>query len=271
MRALGVTATSHGQGVGWTFGVSVAIHGAALAAILWGWGSAALPEGPEVMDVELVIATPGESGLGAPSSPAAAAIVPPADPPAPEVAARRESDAADIPVLLPPPEPPPPVQAGDLRPPPVAAAEPPPPPPPPVATKPEPTSPRRAPAPKPRPQAAAPAPAAPASTLPPGGVTGDAAAGNPSAGGAARLVRHVAPAYPQTARERGQEGRVVVWLLVGADGTPAEVRVAQSSGVDALDAAAVAAVRQWRFEPARRGGIAVPEERLAPVAFRLPR
>ena len=87
----------------------------------------------------------------------------------------------------------------------------------------------------------------------------------------ARLVRHIAPVYPALARERGLEGRVVVRLVIGADGVPSEVRVAQSSGFESLDAAAIEAVRQWRFEPARRAGAAVPEERLAPVVFRLRR
>jgi protein TonB len=98
-----------------------------------------------------------------------------------------------------------------------------------------------------------------------------AAAASTDAGArsAAQLVRHIAPVYPALARERGQEGRVVVRLVVGADGVPADIRLAESSGVAALDAAALDAVRQWRFAPARRAGAAVAEERLAPVVFRL--
>lgn len=84
-------------------------------------------------------------------------------------------------------------------------------------------------------------------------------------------MRHIPPVYPPSARERGLEGRVVIRLVVGVDGVPSEVGVTQSSGVESFDAAAVDAVRQWRFEPARRAGVAVPEERLAPVVFRLRR
>ncbi|MFW6162471.1 MAG: energy transducer TonB, partial [Planctomycetota bacterium] len=49
----------------------------------------------------------------------------------------------------------------------------------------------------------------------------------------------------------------------------AEVRVARSSGHAVLDEAAVAAVRRWRFTPARAGGAAVTAEVEIPIRFRL--
>jgi protein TonB len=272
--------------VGWAFAVSLAIHGVALAAILWGWGTSSLPEGVPVMDVELVIASPGESGAGKSGPDAPPATEPPAPPqtdaPDPsvktEVATTRDSEAGEIPILLPPPDPPPPVQAEDLglqpAEPSSATATPPRAPArsPNAKSAPPPPRPGSPPAPKPSPQVAAPARPDKAPTTPPGsGVADDPTAGSAATGGGARLMRHVAPVYPALARERGVEGRVVVRLLVGADGVPAEVRVAQSSGFESLDAAALVAVRQWRFEPARRGGVAVAEERLAPVVFRLRR
>ena len=42
-----------------------------------------------------------------------------------------------------------------------------------------------------------------------------------------------------------------------ADGTAGDVRVLESSGTESLDAAAVAAVRRWKFAPATVGGDAV--------------
>jgi protein TonB len=71
------------------------------------------------------------------------------------------------------------------------------------------------------------------------------------------------------ARRRGQQGRVLLRLEVAADGTAARAEVVRSSGVDALDRAARAAVARWRFQPARRGGRAVGATVEVPVVFRL--
>jgi protein TonB len=112
-------------------------------------------------------------------------------------------------------------------------------------------------------------PAPPAPAAQPGSGPGKELDSGSQARLGARLVRHVAPAYPALARQRGLEGRVVIRLVIRADGVPDDIRVAQSSGFDSLDKAAVEAIRQWRFEPARRAGVPVTEERLAPVIFRL--
>ena len=53
------------------------------------------------------------------------------------------------------------------------------------------------------------------------------------------------------------------------DGRVGDVLVEQSAGHPDLDQAATAAVRQWRFDPARRGDDAVAMWVLLPVEFRL--
>jgi protein TonB len=59
--------------------------------------------------------------------------------------------------------------------------------------------------------------------------------------------------YTQEARANGVEGRLVLKIVVAADGTVQSVEVVSS--VDpALDAAAVAAVKTWVFKPAMRCG-----------------
>ena len=73
------------------------------------------------------------------------------------------------------------------------------------------------------------------------------------------------PAYPAIARSRGQEGRVVVAVTIGVDGNPGNVAVQSSSGVAALDEAAVSAVRTWRF----RNGSGRPLEATVPIVFAL--
>ena len=99
----------------------------------------------------------------------------------------------------------------------------------------------------------------------------EAAAAGPS--GADRLARpapgNPPPRYPWRARVRGHEGRVVLSVWVGADGGAERLAVAQSSGHAALDRAAVEAVEQWQFEPARRSGVDTPSIVYLPVIFRL--
>ncbi|MCR6687550.1 energy transducer TonB [Pseudoxanthomonas sp.] len=82
------------------------------------------------------------------------------------------------------------------------------------------------------------------------------------------LADNPVPAYPRDALRSGSEGRVVVSIEVGADGTPTDVSVVERSGDRALDRAALQAARQWRFEPAIRDGKAVAATVRLPVDFR---
>jgi protein TonB len=77
------------------------------------------------------------------------------------------------------------------------------------------------------------------------------------------------PRYPYLARARAQEGQVVVRVEVDAAGGVRSVAVARSSGFAMLDEAALGAVRRWRFEPARRSGVAVAATLDVPISFRL--
>jgi protein TonB len=77
------------------------------------------------------------------------------------------------------------------------------------------------------------------------------------------------PVYPETARRRGQQGRVLLQVNVSAEGLPVTVSVAQSSGYPSLDAAALTAVQRWRFVPATRAGAPVAASAEVPVRFRL--
>ena len=83
--------------------------------------------------------------------------------------------------------------------------------------------------------------------------------------------RAPAPSYPALAREQGLEGEVVLTVLVGADGRVVDVHVKASSGAPVLDEAAVGAVRQWTFEPSRRGPRAVESLVEVPMQFALTR
>lgn len=82
--------------------------------------------------------------------------------------------------------------------------------------------------------------------------------------------RNPAPGYPALARRRAEQGTVTLRVMVRADGTVARVELAESSGHDVLDDSAVETVRtKWRFEPARRDGVAFESWVLVPIRFTL--
>jgi len=77
------------------------------------------------------------------------------------------------------------------------------------------------------------------------------------------------PAYPPVSRQLGEQGKVILRVRVGADGSPRRVELERSSGYPRLDRAAREAVERWRFVPARRGDTPVEATVLVPVAFSL--
>lgn len=85
----------------------------------------------------------------------------------------------------------------------------------------------------------------------------------------ARMHNNRPPRYPDIARRNRWEGTVLLKLSIDTQGRVTHVEVATSSGFSVLDAEAVAAVRIWRGEPARRDGVAVESEEYLPVRFRL--
>jgi len=78
-----------------------------------------------------------------------------------------------------------------------------------------------------------------------------------------------APAYPALSRRLGEQGRVLLRVLVNVRGTSDEVQVHTSSGHARLDEAARDTVSRWRFVPAKRGAEPVSAWVLIPISFRL--
>jgi TonB family protein len=83
----------------------------------------------------------------------------------------------------------------------------------------------------------------------------------------AEPLERPAPVYPDSARAAGIEGEVMVRALVGSDGHVLRVEVQAS--VPGLDAAALAAVKKWRFKPATVDGKPRAVWVGVPVRFRL--
>lgn len=77
------------------------------------------------------------------------------------------------------------------------------------------------------------------------------------------------PDYPALSRRYGEQGTVVLKVLVKADGTAGTVEISKSSGYPLLDAAARNTVQSWRFNPATSDGKPVAEWYPLPITFTL--
>lgn len=72
----------------------------------------------------------------------------------------------------------------------------------------------------------------------------------------ADYLQNPKPAYPAISKRLGEQGKVVVRVLIGTDGTAQKAEIQQSSGFDRLDQAARTTVLKWRYVPGKRGGVA---------------
>lgn len=77
------------------------------------------------------------------------------------------------------------------------------------------------------------------------------------------------PVYPALARQRRQQGTVVVEVQLDGNGVQRVRRVLQSSGIESLDQAALDAVAHWDFLPYRENGRARQSRVRLPIRFSL--
>jgi protein TonB len=85
---------------------------------------------------------------------------------------------------------------------------------------------------------------------------------------APRILYAPDPDYSEEARKAKYQGTVVLWVVVGPDGRPRDIRVQRSLGLG-LDEKAMEAVKSWKFEPARKDGQPVAVQINVEVNFRL--
>lgn len=249
---------------------STVIHVALVGAALVVAGTVAAP--PQVIFLELTeLETPPSPERPAPVP---TAVQPPKPPKAP-AAARREPPAQrpePTPIEAPP--------APAIVPPPALPA-------PPVATAPPaPTITPRTPADPAAATSGSEAASSARSTAPASSVSPNVASSGPAAAPPApavaalprdgspqrvipRAVEQYRPAYPASARKARIQGTTLLAVLIADDGRVSEIVVKESAGHPDLDEAAAAAVRRWRFTPARRGNDAVAMWVELPVEFRL--
>jgi protein TonB len=85
----------------------------------------------------------------------------------------------------------------------------------------------------------------------------------------AAYLNNPPPGYPRRLLRRGIEGTVLIRAEVQDDGHCSQVRVKESSGFQLFDEAALSAVQDWRFVPARKGMQTVVAWVDVPIAFRI--
>ena len=115
----------------------------------------------------------------------------------------------------------------------------------------------------------------------PGGVIGGVVGGLPDApapppqkairvGGQIKQpkkLKDVAPVYPDIAKQARVQGIVILEAIIDPQGSVTNVRVLRS--IPLLDNAAIAAVKQWRYEPTLLNGVPVPIVMTVTVNFSL--
>jgi protein TonB len=84
-----------------------------------------------------------------------------------------------------------------------------------------------------------------------------------------RAVHQVAAGYPQAMRAARVEGIVTLIFIVDETGRVVNPRVEKSSHAE-FEAPALESVRQWRFEPAVKGGQRVGCRMRVPIRFQPP-
>jgi TonB family protein len=83
-----------------------------------------------------------------------------------------------------------------------------------------------------------------------------------------KVIYKIEPQYTREAARKKIQGMVLLSLTVDTDGIAKDINIIK--GIDAgLDRNAVAAVAQWRFEPASQGNVPVPVRAHVEVHFRL--
>jgi protein TonB len=77
------------------------------------------------------------------------------------------------------------------------------------------------------------------------------------------------PDYPRMSKRLGEQGKVVLKVLIGTDGAPQKVELVTSSGFERLDKSALDAAMRWRYVPGKRGGVAEAMWYQVPIQFTL--
>ncbi|MEA3362149.1 MAG: energy transducer TonB [Thermodesulfobacteriota bacterium] len=97
----------------------------------------------------------------------------------------------------------------------------------------------------------------------------EARVAQPSTNALPRYDLNPSPRYPQVAKLRGWEGKVVFEALILKSGRVGNLNLLASSGYRSLDSAARKAINRWQFKPAVASGVSVDSQVQIPITFSL--
>jgi protein TonB len=83
----------------------------------------------------------------------------------------------------------------------------------------------------------------------------------------ASYLHNPAPVYPALSKRLGEQGKVLVRVLIGADGSPQQAELKRSSGFERLDRSALEYVMKCRYVPGKVAGVPQAMWYEAPVSF----
>ncbi|MGY4394968.1 protein TonB [Sphingomonas sp. UYAg733] len=84
-----------------------------------------------------------------------------------------------------------------------------------------------------------------------------------------RYANAFQPTYPAAERRAGNEGRVVVRVLIGTDGRVKQVEKVSAASDAFFEVTERQALNKWRFKPAARDGVPQESWQILSVSFRL--
>ena len=77
------------------------------------------------------------------------------------------------------------------------------------------------------------------------------------------------PVFPKEMCDQRKQGKVLLRVTVGSDGSVKNADVDKTSGERAFDSAAIDAVKRWKFEPAKSNGRSIEAQFLVPISFQI--
>ena len=83
----------------------------------------------------------------------------------------------------------------------------------------------------------------------------------------AQYLDNPKPHYPPISHRLGEQGTVLIRVLVSDNGLPQQAQIKTTSGFFRLDSAALSTVLGWRFVPGKRAGVPQPMWVTVPVTF----
>ena len=84
-----------------------------------------------------------------------------------------------------------------------------------------------------------------------------------------RIIKKVFPEYPIEALRKGQEGKVIIQMIITKEGKVLSPMVISSIPEGVFDESALKAIKGWLFEPEMKSGKPIATRAIMPMAFKI--